>query len=128
MKKRVKKVVRKKRQTKIQKLEAILKAEQTRILDFRRRLIDAENQIIQRDMVISEIKQKVEKEFFWTTRDGDRVRPSAMDEGHLRNTICFIQRHLTYKIGTATWLSGLEDRFRAMYEMLKEARRRGIEV
>jgi hypothetical protein len=73
-------------------------------------------------------RENGEGPFVWIMRDGQPIRPSAMEEGHLRNTICFLQRHITYKVGTATWLSGLEDRFRAMYEMLKEARRRGIEV
>jgi predicted GTPase len=126
--KRKKKVVRKKRQTKVEKLKTLLRAEQARMMDFRQRVIDAENRVIQQDKMITELQRKVGKEFVWIMRDGQPIRPSAMEEGHLRNTICFLQRHITYKVGTATWLSGLEDRFRAMYEMLKEARRRGIEV
>jgi hypothetical protein len=123
-----KKVVRKKRPTKLQRLESVLKAERARIKDFRKRLIEYQDLIIEKDARIDQLQQKIGKEFVWIMRDGQPIRPSAMDEGHLRNTICFLQRHITYKVGTATWLSGLEDRFRAMYEMLKEARRRGIEV
>jgi hypothetical protein len=123
-----KKIVRKKRPTKLQRLDSVLKAERARIKDFRKRLIEYQDLIIEKDARIDQLQQKIGKEFVWIMRDGQPIRPSAMDEGHLRNTICFIQRHITYKVGTSTWLSGLEDRFRAMYEMLKEARRRGIEV
>jgi hypothetical protein len=122
------KIVRKKRPTKLQRLDSVLKAERARIKDFRKRLIEYQDLIIEKDARIDQLQQKIGKEFVWIMRDGQPIRPSAMDEGHLRNTICFIQRHLTYKVGTSTWLSGLEDRFRAMYEMLKEARRRGIDV
>jgi hypothetical protein len=123
-----KKIVRKKRPTKLQRLDSVLKAERARIKDFRKRLIEYQDLIIEKDARIDQLQQKIGKEFVWIMRDGQPIRPSAMDEGHLRNTICFLQRHITYKVGTSTWLNGLEDRFRAMYEMLKEARRRGIEV
>jgi hypothetical protein len=67
-------------------------------------------------------------EFVWTTRLGERIKPSDMEEGHLRNTISFLARSIVAEVGKVRYLGSLEYQFRAMSEMLKEAERRGLQV
>ncbi len=67
-------------------------------------------------------------EFWWTTREGERVKPKDMTESHLRNTICWLQRRLAYGFGTLRWLSSIAPSAHAFHEMLSEAERRGLEV
>lgn len=124
-----KKIVRKKRVTKVQRLESIIKAENLRVRNFQRRIVEAENAVIVRDKEISDLNARLITDVFrWKTNDGRHILPKQMDEGHLRNTISFLQRRLVYQFGTATWLYRSEYNVQALYEMLKEARRRGIQV
>lgn len=90
---------------------------------------------LRRDVrIIKELQAKLAalppapKEFTWLTAEGDRILPRSMDEQHLRNTICFLQRSLVFKFGTARYLSTLELTVQALCEMLKEAKRRGYDV
>lgn len=64
----------------------------------------------------------------WTTADGEQMLISQMDESHLRNTISYLQRRLTADFGRVLYLSAIERHITALSEMLKEARRRHIEV
>jgi hypothetical protein len=89
-KSKIKKVVRKKRPTKLQKLTTELHDERMRTTYLKQGIVEMENRIIDRDKRISELLEKTEKPFIWIMRDGQPIRPSAMEEGHLRNTICFI--------------------------------------
>lgn len=66
--------------------------------------------------------------FIWRTKEGRVVRPREMEDEHLRNTISYLQRTLVFQFGTTRWMARCEETTRALYEMLKEARRREIQV
>lgn len=66
--------------------------------------------------------------FVWTTAGGERVRVTDMDEGHLRNTISYLQRRLVYLFGTVTWMMPVRSTLKALAAMLDEAERRGLQV
>jgi hypothetical protein len=72
--------------------------------------------------------EKRANEYIWTTAFGDRLPVSKMDEGHLRNTISFLQRKLVFQFGQSTYLQRTKPLLEAMLAMLSEAQRRGIEV
>jgi predicted component of type VI protein secretion system len=64
----------------------------------------------------------------WTTGTGQQIRIDEMDEGHLRNTISFLQRRIVSQFGKVTWLSEMRDMLASMVAMLDEAKKRGIRV
>lgn len=66
--------------------------------------------------------------FTWRTKEGVSLKPINMDESHLRNTISYLQRTLVFQFGTTRWMARCEASVRALYEMLKEARRRDISI
>jgi len=86
----------------------------------------------------TEIKKTLEDEikrnkarstdYLWTTGAGQHIPVSQMDDDHLRNTICFLQRRIYYSFGTAVWLADVLQRLEALVAVLKEAQRRGIRV
>lgn len=67
-------------------------------------------------------------EFRWKTSDGRTLKPTEMDEQHLRNTISYVQRTLVHKIGSSRYLQPLGYLGRAFYELLEESKRRGFDV
>lgn len=75
-----------------------------------------------------QLQAKQTEEFIWVCADGRRMALAEMEESHLRNTICYLQRRLASQFGTVRYLSKLKRDVRALYEMLKEADRRQIEV
>ncbi len=66
--------------------------------------------------------------FMWRTRDGEWMLPSQMDEQHLRNSVSFCQRKLSSLFGSVSYLETTTDLVRALYEFLKEAKKRGYRV
>lgn len=64
----------------------------------------------------------------WVTRDGTVLSMSMMDDSHLINVICFLQRGLVYAMGTARYLRSYAGRFRLISDLLHEAERRGLDV
>jgi hypothetical protein len=69
-----------------------------------------------------------EPPFLWKTHDRKLLHPKQMEEEHLRNAISYTQRRLAAAFGNAIWLSELTWLVRALYEFLKEAKRRGLKV
>ncbi len=65
--------------------------------------------------------------FMWRTKEGVKILPKDMEESHLRNTISFLQRTLVYSFGTKTWVSSTMFQVEALSEMMKEAKRRGLQ-
>ena len=75
-----------------------------------------------------EIRQLTPNPFIWKTADGRHLRPSEMDEQHLRNTVSFLQRKLTVAFGSVRFLQQTAWMVEALNEMFKECKRRGYEV
>lgn len=73
-------------------------------------------------------ERQVQEVFTWLTRDGERLRPCDMEESHLRNTISYLQRTLVYSFGNARFLAPLDYKVQALHEMLKEAKRRSVDI
>jgi hypothetical protein len=71
---------------------------------------------------------EAQQEFYWVTQDGRSVRPSGMDEQHLRNTISFLARRLITQLSQTTWLESTAYFVEALAHMLHEAKRRGLRV
>lgn len=102
-----------KKRSKVGKLTAVTKVD-----------LSAVEAIVQRR--IQEITKAAE--YYWITQDGSRIRPSDMDEGHLRNTISYICRRLQQAIGSVRWVATLGPFAEALTHMLHEAKERGIQV
>lgn len=82
--------------------------------------------------------------FRWRQNDGVLIAPADMTPTHLTNTISFLTRRLPLAVANAVWLNGDPSRksrygadpkytsvrylSQALFEMLKEAERRGIQV
>lgn len=118
------KTKRKKRTKRITKHAALRIA----VKDLRAELETYQRHIRSQETRISELRAQVPAPFIWTTAEGQRLTPSQMDEQHLRNTICYLQRNLTHKFGTIRYLQTLANNVRALWEMLEEAKIRGLEV
>lgn len=90
---------------------------------------EVEARITLREQHIEELERmRRQTAFIWVCADGRRLRPADMEEEHLRNTICYIQRRLTSMFGSVRFLAKTEYHVHALYHMLVEARRRGINV
>jgi hypothetical protein len=98
-------------------LQARLDMANERQLEAEQKLFEAEQR-----------KEEPKSTYRWTTADGRRLAPREMDEQHLRNTICWLQRTLVARFGTAKYLQELAPRVEALHEMLKEAEERNIDV
>ena len=72
--------------------------------------------------------KELSQEFLWYPADGPPLRPREMEESHLRNTISYLQRVLTRQFGSVRYLSQTEKMAHAFWIMLREAKRRGIDV
>lgn len=85
---------------------------------------------LQINQLLEDVNRKVEPPppFFWRTSDGRTLKPSEMEEGHLRNTISFLQRSIVADCGRVTYLNTLRNKFEAMTHMLAEATKRGFQV
>jgi hypothetical protein len=68
--------------------------------------------------------------FLWSAGDGRLLHPYQMEERHLRNAISFVSRRMVHEIGTTVWLknSKIEKWAEALYEFLREARRRELPI
>jgi hypothetical protein len=77
---------------------------------------------------VAQLQAQIPSKFVWTTGNGLRMDLTMMDDSHLQNAICYVQRTLVHALGTTVWLAKAEEKCRALYEMLKEARRRGLAV
>lgn len=97
---------------------ARLKVEREELINDRCKLAD--------DLLL--LKRRLKQPYVWRTRDGRRIDITQMDEGHLRNTVCFLQRRLSVLFGSATYLQDTAHLVEALDAMFKECKRRGIDV
>lgn len=125
-----------KRKRKISRLKAIARSrlKTTRadlvktIAELRQEQDESRELIITMTKEIDSLKTPTVSPFVWVSADGRRLKPREMDEEHLRNTICYLQRILVAKFGTVRYLSTTTTWVQALWEMLKEARNRGLDV
>lgn len=87
-----------------------------------------DNRALQGRLAKLHLEQHNKPVYVWITHEGQRMEPKAMDDRHLQNCICYLQRRLTRMFGEVTWLRGTQKYVQALYEMLKEADRRGLAV
>jgi hypothetical protein len=64
----------------------------------------------------------------WTTRDGATIPITEMDDDHLRNTVCFLQRKLVASFGMVRYIRDTSSTVKALHHMLAEAERRNLPV
>lgn len=92
---------------------------------------DYERSFKAQEIKLMELRARIQLQplpFRWHPADGPPLAVTDMDEGHLRNTISYLQRILTSKFGSVRYLSSTEEKVHALWQMLKEARSRGIDV
>lgn len=132
MKKRTKRVkkVRLKKLTRIGKLELSLERAVNTVKRLDSELAESirDRRALQGRLAKLHLEQHNKPVYVWITNEGQRMEPKAMDDRHLQNCICYLQRRLTRMFGEVTWLRGTQKYVQALYEMLKEAERRGLAV
>jgi len=126
--KRVKKAV-----VRVKKLS--LRGARKRVTVLEEQLKQALKELTQKDVAIENMRENYKtlydlhhKPFIWTTHDGRQLRLSQMDDRHLQNLICYLQRRLVRSFGITTWLESLRPDVHALYEALKDAQRRELRV
>ncbi|MFI5223778.1 MAG: hypothetical protein ACHQX3_05950 [Nitrospirales bacterium] len=126
-KRRKKIVIRKKKIRKsIKSLERQIQRESARILDFQLRIVEAENQVIQRDRTIAQLRAS--KIPMWKTGVGEILRVTDMEEQHLRNAISFCARRLIGRLSSTVYVDELTTYIEGLANLMTEAKRRGFRV
>lgn len=118
----------KKRQTKKSTPKAVIQSQRREIERLKDMLAVEDNTVTRLTKSLEEVHRRVPKPLVWTSADGARTAVTEMDEQHLRNTICYLQRTLVLKFGHVRYLSTLTSNIKALAAMLDEARQRGFEV
>jgi hypothetical protein len=75
-----------------------------------------------------QVKRLTANPFQWLTSDGRELRPSEMEEEHLRNTVCYLQRRLVSSFGVTRFLDTTAANVEALHQMFVECKRRGFRV
>jgi hypothetical protein len=102
-----------------------LQAQNERLL---RRVVTLQTEARKLEDEAAEADNPPAEPFQWMTKTGEKIAPCEMDDDHLRNTISFLARGLATDLSRAAWLNPLQYKLQALFEMLKEAEARDIEV